>query len=925
MVVSDTNGLYSFSTRSEGSKNILTIANPGAGKTEEIANFAVKLIGESVPPDKILCITFTNKASAEMRQRIEQKLSDNRNAAMAIEVTTFHSLAFTELSMYGASPNLVSENFLRYSILSSIRKRKVFNYGDAYIIDTLVPKIENAIRYVRSYSLDILALNRKKAHKILNTYLQEEPVRGFSKEEMEKFLEYMFDIISDYEEKKKELGLIDYNDLLTEYLNIPDEQFSEFEWVLVDELQDLNEAEFEIAIRSGHNHFMVGDPKQSIFGFQGGSLRNFKRFRKTFGSNVKILGKNFRSTSSILSYARAFYTERAGARESLEELKQLHSADDKSGDPVKLYLSEDPERFAAVEASRHGSEDQTVAVIARTNSQIDRIGEFLDRDNVPYSTTSPGNPDEASRSDIIKYLRAVITPGRETIIPALFTPYSEVTLEEAFHIADKYRRKKKIEQKAVEEFAPSLSSVANDRKAKESLVSLFKNKILPIAISLGKAHFLAAQAIYLSVQQYFLENLDPQLEGLFDYLSVSGVDLLTGTAGKGIILTTVHRAKGMEFNQVIYVPSRTQGGTSFIDLVSRTVVKTGKDFDPSDELEGEDDRIDFVAITRAKENLEIVCKPRFQSRYKTDPVVVEESDAGDTVDPLLVEYDRIYSMIAHGRKEEAIKAARAESSWLIDLIRDHFSQGARLSYSTISKLSSPTDFLTDYILKLFVTSPALTRGSRVHDYAEDMFRGKEIPDELGDLEPIVDNIRKVMNAVHDEFDAEQVEAEMNLQMHVSDIFPDLAERYPDTVFTGKIDAVFKGRKGNSVILDYKTDRRRVDQYVSDHRLQLYIYKLMYARKLDLDPGSINVCTGYINLQPRINTGDIDHSLDLTEPSRLKITNFKKLIARYFDYRDDPDKFVNDVLAERDSGSHLQAEIKEILNNELKLISSGSRD
>ena len=910
------NNLYSFNRSSGGEyENILVIANPGAGKTEEIANFAVKLVSEKVPPENILCITFTNKASAEMRRRIDVKLADNRSAALGIEVTTFHSLAFSALSLAGKAPNLVSPNFLKYSILKSIRSRKVFNYGDAYITGTLVPKIENAVRYVRSFSFKRGELDEGLARRHLEAYISNGATRQFSHEEMMKFLDYMLGIMDDYEERKRELGLIDYNDLLDLYVSLPDGSRKRYDWVLVDELQDLNEVEFEIAIRSGEKHFMVGDPKQSIFGFQGGSLRNFQNFRENLGGNIRILGKNRRSTDEILSYARSFYLEKGSKPGTMEELEQLIPAEEKHGETVSVHLTEDPERYAASLASKIDAASQAVAIVARTNSQIDVIAEYLERSNIPYKSTSPGSPNESSRLDIVKYLQAVISPGKDSIIAALFTPYSEVTLQESFKFAEKYKWAKSLELSALKEVSPSLLAAISDNRSREGIISLFQEKILPIAISLGKSHFIAAHAINLSIQEYYTENAVPDLEGLFDYLSVSSIDFDVESSSSGLILTTVHKAKGMEFDRVIYVPTRTQERLGFVDVVSRSLVLATKGFDPFEELNMEDERVDFVAITRARTGLDILVKPKLQARYAVGSAKVQEDDLSGVADPLIQEFDRIFAMLAHGRKEEALKAARRKSSWLTSLIHSYFKKDAKLSYSTISSISSPIRFLSNYILNIRQTGKALSIGSQVHDYAQDIFEGEEIPAELGSLEPIVENVRKIIDQVKTEFQADQKGAEISIAVHVSDIYPELAERYPNTEFKGKLDAVFESASNDVIILDYKTDQRLNDEYVREHRLQLYLYKMMYARKYSMEPNKIRVCAGYVNLKDRINTGRIDSHLDLTEPSKVKINSFRNLISRYYDYRDNPDVFIQDLLAERDDNSHLQAEIKSVLRDE----------
>ena len=220
--------------------NILVTANPGTGKTLLLAHKFLSLINQGFKPERILCLTFTEKAKREMGERIlklreEEKINFDISR---LNVFTFHSYALNSLD----NQDIISSNLLRFSIYLYIKENKILNYSEKYILDNLVPKIENLIRFLKSFGVlpgDIKVENSVK-------YLPADS--KVSRVELEKFLEEFLKIYSHYEEIKKSQGF-DYADLLIEYLKIKKDP--EFDYVLVDELQDVNRMEAEIALKSG--------------------------------------------------------------------------------------------------------------------------------------------------------------------------------------------------------------------------------------------------------------------------------------------------------------------------------------------------------------------------------------------------------------------------------------------------------------------------------------------------------------------------------------------------------------------------------------------------------------------------------------------------------------------------------------------------
>ncbi len=137
-------------------KDTLVISNPGTGKTTRIADEVVNLIEGGVSPDSILCITFTNNAVAQLQDTIDKKLIARKiegYTAYDINIYTFHALAFNHLPGVKSENSIISYNLARYLIYKRLRELRAFNYGRDYVVNEIVPKLENAIRYIKSFGI----------------------------------------------------------------------------------------------------------------------------------------------------------------------------------------------------------------------------------------------------------------------------------------------------------------------------------------------------------------------------------------------------------------------------------------------------------------------------------------------------------------------------------------------------------------------------------------------------------------------------------------------------------------------------------------------------------------------------------------------------------------------------------------------------
>jgi len=293
------------------SDNVLVTANPGTGKTLLLAHKYIDLLQNDYTPEDILCLTFTRKARKEMEDRITALIKENNmNVDLsALNIHTFHSYALENID----ESNLISTNLLRYAIFRYLKDHGTLNYGDRYLLDTIVPKMENLIRYLKNFGITYDMINVEDAKKYVTDF------KKYSKEELEVFLEEFVRISEHYEFIKGD-NSVDYTDMLIDFLK--QKQDPQYRYVLVDELQDVNKMEADIAIQSAEKFLAVGDQKQAIFGFQGGSILNFKKFEE---STRFILSENFRSTNAILSYAREYFSSKTKESHHVKDLEHLEN------------------------------------------------------------------------------------------------------------------------------------------------------------------------------------------------------------------------------------------------------------------------------------------------------------------------------------------------------------------------------------------------------------------------------------------------------------------------------------------------------------------------------------------------------------------------------------------------------------------------
>lgn len=875
----------------------LIVANPGTGKTTTLAKKVSSLIREGVKESEILCITFTEKAAEQMLRSISSELIKQglTNAKVfEIRVSTFHSYAMQYLKEMDISPRLVGNNYLRYSIYRSVMERNVFNYQAQYIIEQMIPKIENAIRYLKSFGIMPDHITEGRSLQELQEMYQQEGVSSASLEEVKAFLSYFIEIFRDYEARKSRDGMMDFNDLLIKFLDMFPGKPKRYRYVLVDELQDVNDLEAAIAMLSGENVFLVGDRKQAIFGFQGGSLSNFQKFIDGEGTKVSTLDLNYRSTCRIIEYSGEYY--RICSPESADELREFRASDPEQGDDIDLCITKDPNSVIAsmIEEILPDLErnDRKIAVLVRTNGQIEDLGEYLEERGIPHSSTISGGLLSKARRDILTMIKGIFSGEPEDIVNSLFTPFSGVSMRDAFMISQKRRNDRLDKESLLKIIGEKGGNAALEFNA-GNLLEFFDSVIIPVSITMGHGYFNSAVAIKQGIMEYFEIGGDKTLDEMIDFLSFCDYGNDSSNITSRVVLSTVHKAKGLEFDHVIYVPSEERKKRSFIDVVMHSILKGTLGKDSRGDLDQEDIRVDFVAFTRAKKKLSIVKKPtngnRFYIEGKTR--LVDPPDAITERQQRKL-YDEAYSLFLSGNVESARKLLDDRKKWVRDAVTSYFQSLKNISFSMVSTSTKPFEFMKRYILAIPLSTKALSRGTRIHKIAEDLFTQEPVvsAEDIAYFE----NIRMVHREIQEKYSMIQAGAEVNILIELNKVFPEMGET-DGLAFNGKIDAVFSDSTGNNhLILDYKTDRTTERGY--EHRQQLSVYRRLYSAGSGIPENKITVALGYVSLRDSVNTGRLDYRLDLTDPRTSSIETFKKHLGEFIHYRNDPEYFLEALLS-----------------------------
>ncbi|HJU48297.1 MAG TPA: UvrD-helicase domain-containing protein [Gaiellaceae bacterium] len=379
---------------------LLVVAGAGSGKTRVLTHRVAFLIRErGVKPNEILAITFTNKAAGEMRERLERMLG---RTARAIWILTFHA----------ACGRILRREAERLGYRSSF---SIYDQADQVrVVRACLEELGRDPKRFTPRGIHGQISNAKNQLVSPEAYMQR--VASFYDQTVAEVYEL-------YQRRLFTSNAVDFDDLLMLTVEVL-ERFPEarerwqsaFRYVLVDEYQDTNHAQYrllQLLAGEHRNVFAVGDPDQSIYAFRGADIRNILEFERDFpGTDTIALEQNYRSTNAILNAANAVIEHNRDRKP-----KRLYS-DLGEGEPVQAIEVEDEHaeaRFVAAEIARlvdEGWSASEIAVFYRTNAQSRVLEDVLVRQQVPYQVIGgPRFYERAEIRDAIAYLTVLENPA----------------------------------------------------------------------------------------------------------------------------------------------------------------------------------------------------------------------------------------------------------------------------------------------------------------------------------------------------------------------------------------------------------------------------------------------------------------------------------------------------------------------------------
>lgn len=381
-----------------GEGPLLILAGAGSGKTRVITRRVAFLLSQGIRPSNILAITFTNKAAGEMKGRVEQLVPGNR-----VWVSTFHSLGARLLRMYADRLGF-DRNFTIYDV--DDRNKLVKDALEATGTDN-----------VRITPERIASAISKAKNQLLTAKEYEKQATDFFEQTVAK-------VYPLYEKRLRKANAMDFDDLL--YLpamalrhneELRAELDNRFRYVLIDEYQDTNSAQYEIAKRLSidHNNLcVVGDPDQSIYKWRGSDIKNILDFERDFpDARVITLSKNYRSTKNILHAASTVIDH------NKQRKKKVLVTDNEQGDPVRVVTFDNGLDEAegvvvrvkeAVKAGKFKYRDH--AIFMRINALTRSLESAFVKHGVPFQIVKGlAFFERKENKDVLAYLRLLTNPA----------------------------------------------------------------------------------------------------------------------------------------------------------------------------------------------------------------------------------------------------------------------------------------------------------------------------------------------------------------------------------------------------------------------------------------------------------------------------------------------------------------------------------
>ncbi len=628
----------------------LVIAGAGSGKTRVLTFRIANLLSKGVPPSRILALTFTNKAAREMKERIAQIVSPDLTERLWMG--TFHSI-FSRILRYEAEALNFSTGYTIYDTVDS--KSVIRKIIKDLNLDDQTYKPNDVLGRISSAKNNLITVDAYRSNS------------GIMSADMNKNRGMMADIYRAYVARCRKADAMDFDDLLLNtnilFRDHPDilKKYQEkFDYVLVDEYQDTNFAQYVIVkkLTSNHNNIcVVGDDAQSIYSFRGAKIENILNFRNDYPDySIYKLEQNYRSTKMIVDAANSIIAK------NRDQIQKVVFSKNDEGDKIRIIrtLSDNEEGFVVAgsivdEKNACRLKFNDFAILYRTNVQSRIFEESLRKKNIPYKIYGAISFYQRKEiKDLLGYYRLIINNKDDEAIKRVINyparGIGQTTL-------DKLDAASNLKNCSIWEIISNLDDYNPGlNKGTLSKILNFKGlideytELLPETDAYKIAHELASKSGILKdlyngdgvEERMRYENVEELLNGIKEFSDNNQMDgqvvtldrfmenvaLLTDADNDKdedrdkVSLMTIHAAKGLEFNQVYIVGAEE-------DLFpSKMAMQTPKEME-------EERRLFYVALTRAKMKVTISYS---ESRYKWGvPSHCRPSRFIDEIDPAYID------------------------------------------------------------------------------------------------------------------------------------------------------------------------------------------------------------------------------------------------------------------------------------------------
>ncbi|HTX55744.1 MAG TPA: DUF3553 domain-containing protein [Candidatus Acidoferrales bacterium] len=584
---------------------VLIFAGAGSGKTRVLTHRIALLLGQrKVAPDRILAVTFTNKAAGEMKSRLERMVGAS---ARDLWVGTFHSMCVRILRRDGSKAG-ISPSF---AIIDEADQRQ--------LVKDILDDLDYDERQL-SPGACIHEISKAKTSLIWPDKYHEQQTSFLG--------ERMANVYTEYERRLRESNSLDFDDLIVRTIDllekdktVREKYQNKFEYVLVDEYQDVNVAQYRLIALLGGKHknvTVVGDDDQSIYSWRGSDYRMILRFEEDFpGAKVFKLEENYRSTQRILDAANALV-----ANNRTRATKKLFTRRGE-GEAISVYAAateRDEARYVTEKVKqmvRDGAAYRDFLILYRTNAQSRVFEEALITDGIPYRVVGGvGFYARAEIKDVIAYLRYIVNPadalafkrivnvprrgiGQQTLAALVHAATARgLSVGEAIFDSDLLREAVPKKLKELERFAELIRSFRErlqDMGVADLLVAVMEDSGYVRELQAEETHDARARVENLQeligvAREYEGGEAESSLAGFLTNIAlISDLDGLDPEASY-VTLMTLHSAKGLEFPHV------------FLSGLEEGVFPHSRALTDMTELE-EERRLAYVGVTRAMDRL----------------------------------------------------------------------------------------------------------------------------------------------------------------------------------------------------------------------------------------------------------------------------------------------------------------------------------